>query len=187
MKLPFLDALVAVYSRLQKREKTVLYVTAVVVVLLLLERLIILPIYANLKSLDKEIVDQEKTMRDDARIVGYKDRIRAENTKYSSFVNIPASEEEAMTVLLKEIEGLASKSGVYLVDMKPGGVRGEAANKKYVINVTCEGKMEQITDFMYNIESTNKLLKVERYQINPKSKDSSTAQCSMSVSQVAIP
>ena len=47
--------------------------------------------------------------------------------------------------------------------------------------------MEQLVDFMYNIENSDKLLMIEKYQISPKSKESSVAKCAMSISKIVIP
>jgi len=187
IKLPKFDALYLFISRLSRREKIILYITAVVLALLILMKLIVEPIYSNIKSLDREIVDRESQIKSDMKIVARKDRIRAETKTYTSYVTVPASEDEAMTALLKEIEGLANKSQVYVVDIKPGGVREADSAKKYMVSITCEGKMEQITDFLYAIESSNKLFKVERYQISPKSAESTTAQVSMTISQAVVP
>ena len=187
IKLFKIQTLYTVFSRLSKQERTVLYIAVIFVLVMLLDRLIISPIYLNLKSLDKEIADRQTTLKQDLRILAQKEKILAEAGKYSSFVHVPKSDDEVVTVLLKEIEGLAAKSAVYLVDMKPGGVKTEGSGKKYLVNVSCEGKMEQIADFMYNIESSGKLLKIERYQIAPKSKESTAAACSMSISEIAMP
>lgn len=187
IKLFKIQTLYTVFSRFSKRERLVFYIAISFILVMLLDRLIISPIYLNLKSLDKEIAERQATLKQDLRILAQKERIKAEAGKYSPFVNVPKSDEEVVTVLLKEIEGVAAKSAIYLVDMKPGGVKTEGSNKKYMVNVSCEGKMEQIADFMYNIESSSKLLRIERYQIAPKSKESTAAACSMTISQIVMP
>ena len=115
-------------------------------------------------------------------------RIEAEAKKYASFASKVEAEEEAMTAFLKEIEELANKSSLYVVDMKPQGVK-EDKNKsiKYMITLSCEGQMEQVMNFMYNVENSSSLLTVERYQLGPKTRESSIAQSSMSISKIAVP
>jgi Tfp pilus assembly protein PilO len=92
-----------------------------------------------------------------------------------------------MVSLLKEIESFANKSSVYLVDMKPAGLKPSDSSKKYLISLNCEAQMEQLSDFMYNIENSNKLLTIEKYQISPKSKESSVVRCSMSIAKIIMP
>ena len=187
IKLPQLQVIYGIISKFSKREKMTLYIASGVVALLLLDKLIVYPIYSSMRSLDNEITGKELTLKRDLRIIAQKDKIASEDSKYSSFVTAPKTEQEAVTALLKEIEGLAGKSSVYLTDMKPAGTKDIGGNKKYMVALTCEGKMEQITGFIYNVESSDKLLSVEKYQITPKSKDTDTAQCNMSVSQIVIP
>jgi DNA-binding transcriptional regulator WhiA len=157
------------------------------VFLLVLQKAIIAPISSSLRSLDKEITDKEAQIKNDINLISHKDRIQSETKTYLSYVTAPATEEEATTALLKDLEVVANKAGVYLVDIKPAGSKEIEEAKKYLITLTCEGKMEQITDFLYAIESSAKLLKVERYQISPKSKDSTSAQANMTVSQAVLP
>ena len=181
-----IQALHTFLSHLSKREKLILYAMASVVSLTLLDRLIISPISHKIASLDKEIQEKELDVKKDLRILAQKDKILAESTKYNSFLASPKSEEEEMTDILKEIETLANKSSVYLVDMKPGGVKAAGNSKKYVVNLNCEAQIEQLTEFMFDIENSNKLLTIEKYQISPKSKESSVARCSLSVSRIGL-
>jgi len=176
-----------ILTRLSKREQFILYVAIFFIALTLLDRLIIEPIFSKMQELDKEIKEKESAIRRNAHILAQKERIASEVAKFSSFLGISKSEEEETTSFLKEIENLANKSSVYLVDMKPAGLKDMGSSKKYLVNLNCEAQMEQITDFMYNIENSNRLLTIEKYQISPKSKESSVAKCSMSISKIVIP
>jgi len=187
MNLIKMQALYVFLGRLSKREKLVLYLAVFFVSLTLLDRLVISPISSKMRALDKEIRDKASGIKKDLRILAQKDRISAESVKYNSFLDKNKSEEEETASLLKEIESLASKSTVYLIDMKPGGVKEVDRSKKYLVNLNCEAQMEQLVDFMYNIENSLKLLIIEKYQINPKSRDSSIARCTMTVSKIAAP
>jgi len=180
-------ALQKIFTRLSKRERFVLYIAGFLITLTFLDRLIIEPIFSKMYELDQEIRQRESVIRRNALILAQKDRILSELTKYNSFSGTSKSEEEEVTSFLKEIETLANKSSVYLVDMKPAGLKDMGSSKKYTINLNCEAQMEQLTDFMYNIENSNSLLTIEKYQISPKSKESSVAKCSLSISKVVIP
>ena len=174
-------------TRLSKRERGVFYGAVFVVLLLLLDRSIIYPVYSKIKSLNTQIKDAKIVIAKDMRILAQKERIEAEAKKYASFSSKEEAEEEAMTTFLKEIEALANKSSLYVVDMKPQGVKEEKDKSiRYMISLSCEGQMEQIMNFMYSIENSNSLLTVERYQVSPKTRESSIAQSSMTISKTAI-
>ncbi|MDD5194416.1 MAG: type 4a pilus biogenesis protein PilO [Candidatus Omnitrophica bacterium] len=182
-----LQSLYTSLAHLSKREKLVLYVAVAIIFVTLLDRLIIGPITLRIKLLNKEIEDTQRTIETNSHILAQKDRILAESAKYASFLNSNKSEDEEVTALLKEIEAIANKASVYLVDMKPAPAKEEGATKKYIVTVTCEGQMDQIIDFIYNIESSSKLLVIEKYEISPKSQESSVAVAGMTVSKTIIP
>jgi Tfp pilus assembly protein PilO len=174
-------------SKLSKREKAVLYAAAFFVLVSLLDRMIIFPIYAKIKSVNNEIRDKETAITTNLHMLSQKDRISSESRKYETYLRQVQTEEEGVTSLLKEIENLANKSSLYIVDMKPGGLKVDKDKiKKYLVNLNCEGEMEQIMDFMYNVENSKDLLTIEKYQISPKSKESSVAQCIITISMMVI-
>ena len=174
-------------SRLSKRERMVFFGAISFVSLMLLDRLVISPVFSKISELNEQIQEKESDIKKNLRILAYKDRILQETKKYASFLASAKSEEEEMVSLLKEIEGLASESSVYLIDMKPAGLKDSGSSGRYVINLNCEAQMEQIVSFMYAVENSNKLLSIEKYRISPKSNESSVAKCSMSIYKIIMP
>lgn len=174
-------------SRLSQRERIVLYGAAFFVSLTLIDRMIISPISGKLKALDDEIKQKRQEIARASAIVSQKEKISRANDNLSAYKTGSLPGEEEMTSLLKEIEVMANKSSVYLIDLKPAGSRGSGLVKRYLISLNCEAQMEQLVDFMYNIESSSRLLTIEKYQISPKSKESSVARCNMSLSKLSLP
>jgi Tfp pilus assembly protein PilO len=174
-------------SRLNKRDRFIFYIVAVFLSMVLFERLMINPIYSKIKSFNEEINKREARINKSLRILAQKDKISAESQEYSSFVTKGVSEEEEFTSFLRDVEDLANKNSVYLVDLKPGGAKEVGSAKKYIVLLNCEAQMEQIVNFMFNIENSDKLLTIEKYQINPKSKESTVAQCNMAISKIVMP
>lgn len=182
-----ITALYTFLNRLSKRERIIAYAAFFIISLALLERLIIHPISSKMDSLNKQIRETETEIKTSLHIVSQKDRIVSESSKYKSFLSEQNSEDEEMTALFKEIENLANKSSVYLVDMKPMGLKETASVKKYMATLNCEAQMEQLADFMYNIENSTLLLSIEKYEISPKSRDSSIVKCSMTIAELIAP
>ena len=181
-----LDMVYNFLLRLSKREKFVLYTAVFIISLVFLDRLIIGPIFHRISSLEDEIRDKESNIKKNMRILSQKDKIIAESAKYASFFKESKSEGEEITVTLKEVENLASKNSVYLIDMKPAGIKKTGSYRKYEVNLSCEAQMEQLAQFMYDIENSPALLTIEKYEIGPKSKESSVARCSMSISKISM-
>ncbi len=186
LKIPKLEEIRKIISRLAKREKMVLYTAVAVLSITVMDRGIISPFLSKIKSLDTDIQKKEKEIKNALHVLGLKNRISAEIVQYASYIGGAQSEEEHVTLLLKEIEIIASKSSVYLVDMKPAGAKNTAACVKYMVTVNIESAMDKLIDFMYAIESSNKLLTVQKYQVSPKNQDSNVAKCSMTIFKTVI-
>lgn len=185
MKLPNLQTLNLFLNRLSKKERAIFYIAAGIVSLLILDRAIVSPVFSKIRSLNKEVEDKKATIKKNLRILAQKDRILTEGNKYNSYLgDSKISDDEQITLVLKELESLASKSSVYLVDMKPNGIKESGSSKKILVNLNCEAQMEQLIDFMYNMENSDNLLSIEKYQITPKAKESSVAKCSIAVYKV---
>ena len=188
IKFPDLKVLQSFLGRLSKKDRIIFYIAVFIVSLVILDRAIISPVFSKIRSLNKEIQDQQVNIKKNLRLIAQKDRILSESSKYSSFLGDSSlSDDEQVTSVLKELEILANKSSVYLVDMKPGGIKESGSSKRILINLNCEAQMEQLVDFMYNMENSNSLISIEKYQITPKAKESSVAKCSISVVKIVAP
>ena len=165
----------------------VLYAAAAFISLALLDRVMLGPVLSKMKSLDQQVSDKETAIKNKLRIVSQKDKIMKEIQKYETYSMEGKSQEEEVTALLKEIEIFASKSSVYLIDVKPRGVKDGEYYKEYMIDLNCEAQMEQIIAFMYLIESSPKIFNINDYVITPKSKESSILSCRMIISKIVVP
>ncbi|MDP2831068.1 MAG: hypothetical protein Q8O02_02310 [Candidatus Omnitrophota bacterium] len=185
MKLPNLQVLQVFLGRLSKKDKIIFYIAVFIVAILILDRAIISPVFSKIRSLNKELQDKQDNIKKNLRILAQKDRILAQGVKYNSLLgDFKMNDDEQVTLVLKELESLANKSSVYLVDMKPSGIKESGSSKMILINLNCEAQMEQLVDFMYNMENSNSLISIEKYQLTPKTKESSVAKCSISVYKV---
>ena len=187
VKLPQVHAFAKFFTHLSKREKTVFYAALAIVFVMFLDRALIHPVSSKISALNKEIKERKILITQDLRVLAQKNRILSEVAQYTLFIGKAKTEEEQVTLILKEIENAATKSSAYLVDMKPSGQKTLGSIKKYLVTVNCEAQMQQLIAFMYEIESSNKLLTVEKYQIAQKSKESGIAKCTMTIAKIVMP
>lgn len=171
-------------NKLSARERKMFWVTVLIVMTLFVDRLVLGPILVRIDTLNKEINEKQIAINRYLQILAQKEKIKQQANRLSVFLEHLKTKEEEVTPILKEIERLANKSAVYLVDMKPAGIRQSGGFKKYLVNLSCEAQMQQLVEFMYNIESSHKLLTIEKYQITPKSKETGVASCTMTVAKI---
>ena len=182
-----IKSIVAIISRLSKRERTVLYATAFFIGLLLLDRLVLSPILSKINELNETISLQEEAIKQSLLIVTQEKRIEGESNLYISYLSQPEGEEKEVTKFLKEVENIAKKSSVYLVDIKPAGKDVDGVSTRYFLKLNFEAQMEQAFSFFHNITNYDQLLKIEGYEINPKTEGTSVITCSTSISKALIP
>ncbi len=177
-------AVAQMLAKMSAREKAVFYCAACFIGLAALDRLLIGPVGSRLKLLDERIEAQTDLIKKNVRIVAEKDRVKAMAKEYSVYSHKAATHEEEVAYLLGEVEKLARKASLYIVDMKPLPMTEDANSRKYSVDLNCEGQLEQIISFMHETESTTRLLVVESFNFSPKSKDSSVAKCNMRISNI---
>ena len=178
--------LIAFYKKLSKAERKILWLAALLVVLCFVDRVIVIPVVTTLTSLNTNIREQESSIKKSMNVLLHKDGIIAESRETMSYSVEAKNPEEEMVGLLKEVEASAEKSGVSLMYVKPANTKEEGGIKKYYCTLECEAPMEQVATFFHNIESSTKLLKIEKYQIQPKSRESSTARCTITIYKTVL-
>jgi len=184
--MKIIKSIVSFVSRLAKRERTIFYITMGVISLVLLDRIILSPILTKMGELSEIIDIQEEEIEQSLLIVSQEKRIEGETDLYASYLSKPQAEEKAITEFLQDVETLAKKSSVYVVDIKPSIKAIEGATVKHYVKLDFEAQMEQVINFFYNVSNFEDLIKIEGYQIRPKSTGSSVVICNISVSKAII-
>lgn len=174
------------YKRRSKREKMILWGTALAMGILFSDRLVLAPALDKIASMDDRIHNEESAIRQSLMVLVQKDRISAEGKEFIAYSVEGKDPEKQMTALLKEIESLADHASVSLLYVKPANIKDEKETKKYLATLECEAEMEGVANFFYSIESSNKLLKIEKFQIQPKTQGSSIAHCTVTVSRTVL-
>lgn len=181
-----IKSILSFITRLSKRERIIFYATVGVVGLVLLDHMLLSPILDKVNSLNEAIHAKEETIEQSLLIVNQEERIEGESSLYTSFLSEPLTEEKTITAFLKEVETLAKKSAVYLIDIKPTGKEVEGAVVQHFVKLNFEAQMEQVFNFFYNVTNFELLIKIEDYQIRPKSEGSSVIVCNISISKTII-
>ena len=174
------------YAKLSATEKKIFWMTAALVAFVFVDRVIILPVSTTLTALNTNLREQEISIKKSMSVLLRKEGIIAESREYMAYSVEAKNPEEEMVGLLKEVEAQAEKSGVTLIYVKPANVKDEKGVKRYYCTLELEAPMEQVATFFHAIESSTQLLKIEKYQVQPKSKQSSTARTAVTVYKTVL-
>ncbi|MFH1856006.1 MAG: hypothetical protein ABH836_02100 [Candidatus Omnitrophota bacterium] len=175
------------FSRLSKREKIFLYAVTVFVGAALLDKAVIMPIGQKFNQLKEDILIDEKILAKNVRILEQEEIVLREHKQFEDFSKPVGSDEEEMAKFLNNIEKFARDSSVYLVDIKPRPIVQIEFYKKYIMEIDSEAEMKGLINFLYKIENSEGLIKIEKAQFNLKKTGSPVIKGIMVISKMLIP
>ena len=111
-------SLISFVSKLSGREKIIFYATAVVVSLVLMDKLVLGPILSQINSLDRRIRNQKTAALRALRILGRRDELEEKINIYEPYFRKPLSDDRAIRALRENINELAAESSVSVNEMK---------------------------------------------------------------------
>jgi Tfp pilus assembly protein PilO len=156
------------FSKLSKREKTFVYATALIVFFAAVDRLVYYPIVNHFNELDQEILMQEEQIRKNWRSLAVREAVLKSFSAYEGYALTAGSDEEEVANLLNEIEALARKTGLSLINVKPKPLTKEEVWKRYPVEVEVETEWAPLFKFIYELYSSKFLLRVKYIRLVPK-------------------
>ena len=173
-------------DKLSAKEKIGLSIAFVFLAAAFLDRMLISPIKVRFNALNQQIRIGEKQLGSDIRNLNQKESISEEYGKYFPYIQRSGSDEEEVAKILGEIESLARKSSVYLVDMKPRKPREVDFYKEYTVEIEAQGYMESLMNFIYQLNTSSLLLRVETLRITQTKSGSKTLTASMLITKALV-
>lgn len=137
-------------------------------------------------DLNLKIAKAEKELFKNYRLIEKEKEITGEYEKYITYLKAKGGNEEEASSLLLEIETLARKNNVSTTDLKPLEVKGVEFYKKYVFEVSAEATIKSLTKFIYELQSSSKLLTVEHLTLGLKVSGTDILQARMRLVHVSL-
>ncbi len=174
------------FRQFSSKEKIGIVLAVIVLLVAALDRLVVNPLHDLFQQLDMDIKVAEIELGRDLRNVGQKDTIAAEYQNYIQYVQKIGSDEEETAKMLGVIEGLAQKSAVALVEIKPQPVDVKRSPKTYAVEIEATGEMFSIVSLLYGLNTSDQLLRPEKVEIKIPAKDSTVCRVSIRVTRMVI-
>ena len=172
--------------RLTKREKQIFYVCVSLVSVLILQGIVFKPLADKLSDLNHEIQLKETKLIKGLRAEKQRDLILKVYKGYEGYLKVKGSDEEIVSELLREIERLARESAVSISDIKPQSTNKRSMYKEYTIEVRSEATLKDIITFLYRLNNSVLLLRVEKLVLTLKEENSDTLKVNMLLSGIAV-
>ena len=174
-------------SGLSPKEKKILFAAALFALVALFDRLLVGPSLGRLHDIDDSIVKEEDSLQQNIRFLAHRDKIIKEAAVFKDFFSKDVkTEEEVIAGFLRKIETIASESQVETSKITPAGQDYQKDHLKYYVSLDCSGKFENITNFIYAVNNSRELLKVEKINLLGNTRDAEKVQANLTISKMII-
>lgn len=149
-----------------KKEELILLTSAVFIVALFLANTAIRKAYFKFGRLEKEVVlNEEKLLQLDSILKHSQDI----NSQYENLIAGNKGITDSNN-LLREIEDIANKTNLTILDIKPAAVKDEGLFKTYSIRISAQDEILSVARFLYRLAERLKSIEVQSVQIKNENK-----------------
>lgn len=169
-----------------RRERTLFFLTASFILAVVLYILVFEPVYTKWAEMVTEFESSNARLFKSMKLLADKDFLEAEHDRYKDYIQRAGDEQEEVPSILKEIETIALRSGVKITSIKPKNIKRFKNYKKFRIEVVSEAEINQFLKFIYDLEGSKRLLKVERLVLTLKGRQSTLLKGTFVIHKIAF-
>jgi len=133
------------------------------------------PVRRQFQDLDVAVVEQEKNLARNLGVLAPKPReaVEKDYNRVGSMIKMHGSSEEENSSMLSEVDKLAGQNKITLSATKPLKITANRDSEAYGVEIEIEATMPQLLGFVYAIETSAQLLRVDRLTLDSKGGKSS--------------
>jgi Tfp pilus assembly protein PilO len=110
--------------------------------------------------------------------------VESEYQQYGLRIQKKGSSDEENSQMLAELDQLAGQSKLTLLATKPQKTKPDRDCDTYVVEIEVEGEMPALMGFVYGIETSAQLLRIDRLVIDSKDGKSAIVKGALTVSKI---
>lgn len=175
-----------IISRLSKRERRIFYITVFVIAFFLFFKFVFEGMLKLNAHLNQELHSKQIQLRRAGQITK-KGSVQKDYEALISALKAKGSPEEEMARLFSEIDKTAKLSGVNVLNIRPQEIEDKKFYRRFAVDLRLEGENRNITQFVFYLESSPLLLRIDKFNLTARSAQRGFLDCELSLSRVAIP
>ena len=173
-----------ILKNLSKRERLLLIVAAVAILLAVVYRVVMIPVREKTLEMEKQIDQLAGELAILQRLVAHKNAVDSDYARLLSGLTSSSSDKEEMAAMLSAVEDLASSCSVALVDVKPRQTRDEGWAKLHYVEIKVEADARQLVRFLYRFNALPGAYRVEDMQLARREKSADVLVASLLASKM---
>lgn len=174
-------------QKLSPREKKYFLIVIIIGSVALIDRFFFQKALGEFRNVDNETRLVEGKIRKSIYILSQSNRINKEYKQFEAYFREKVkSDEEENTRISSLIDGKAKAMGVSINNMKPYPVKNVKGCKNYSIEIEAESRIGPLISFIYELESGQEMLRVEKFGLSVKEEGKPVFKTSMQISKIAV-
>ena len=150
---------------LSGREKIIFFAALFTVIAGFIFNFFVLPVVKKNGLLDRQIFLAQEKLYKYSLLLKQKVYIQDKYQKLSLGRIVAQNNKDPLVSALSEIEAIAKQANIRIIDIRPSEAKKQRVAS---IDFRAEATLEAYIEFMYNIESSLSLLRIEKFQLNAK-------------------
>ncbi len=171
---------------LNRREKTIAWICALVVGITAHWQWVDEPLRGQAKKLQDLIEGGVRIQKRDLLRIEAAKALRPRYEQELQPLRQQTSDEEEMSTLLTQVEGLTNELNLKITEMKPQKVHQFPAHKIFSINLALDGTLVDIVHFLHKIKEDHYRLRVEEFLLESKLPAQPNLTCRIQLSRLLI-
>ena len=152
-------------ARLSGRERNLAVITITVIGAVLGYLFVVEPLVSQLQQIHGQFLTASSRLEKQRRLLDQRDRLKREFRALSSQMAMAASGKGEMASFLQDLERIGVQAQLVVKGLKPKPDRREGAFRKFIVDVSTEGQVDQVARFLYELQRFPYLVRVERMQL----------------------
>jgi Tfp pilus assembly protein PilO len=174
-------------EKLKTRERVILYLACLLIALSLIYNFIFEPIINKYKLINQEILKNQVKLQKYLTLLSQKEKIKQEFGQFSKSLKVKASEEQEMAEVLSQIEDLSRRAAVHISQIKPQGAKDYKTYKEFLVEIRAEAKIENLSQFIYELQSPPQLLRTKKLLLNTKTASTDILEATILIAKISLP
>lgn len=174
-------------TRLSPRERGLVILTSTVIGLALGYQLLLEPFLSRFNELRSTIGTQTLRLEKDHRLIAEREATQKSLAAVVSGLKMTGSEEEEIADFLSRVEQMAGQAALPLKGLRPRPATSLGPYRLFAVEVSAEGRMEQVTRFLQELQDSAQIVKVDRMQLAVKGGSSDLLEANLTLSILRLP
>lgn len=175
------------WENITGREKFLGGITIGAALIALIYNFVIEPLTERWNLLEREIRGKEALLTKHTRILRDKEGIERLHSEYTRFFQKELSTpEEESAIALSNIERLGREAKVHITNIKPLATKSYENYNKFTFRVATESGIGELGKFIYDLQSSEQLLKIERMVLRAKERQPDTIKAILHITKISV-